>query len=147
MDPIVADAISCRSEVAILLRDSYAEGRIYTLAVPDAYPDFYRIPAEALSRIRQEFPVGGAWLEGPARISLFLYDNDTLVLYPYVMEGSRRERIRLHVKGAKALRIQPGAPWMRPENREIQPLYEKGDEAVFELASFPGRYELYQIIR
>ena len=123
----------------LLLRDPYAEGRIYSLTVPDAYPDFYRIHGTALSRIRQEFPVRGVWLEGPARISLFVYDNDTVILYPYVMEGVQRERIRLHVRGAAALRAQP-------ENREILPLYEKEGEAVFDLIAMPGRYTLYQIL-
>ena len=123
----------------LLLRDPYAEGRIYSLTVPDAYPDFYRIHGMALSRIRQEFPVRGVWLEGPARISLFVYDNDTVILYPYVMEGVQRERIRLHVRGAAALRAQP-------ENREILPLYEKEGEAVFDLIAMPGRYTLYQIL-
>ena len=124
----------------ILLRDPYADGRIYSLAVPDAYPDFYRLPAPVLSRIRQEFPAAGLWLEGPSRISLFPYDNDTVILYPYVMEGSQRERVRLHARGAAKL-------VSRPEGREIAPLYEKNGEAVFELEAVPGRYTLYQILR
>ncbi|MBQ8073958.1 MAG: hypothetical protein IJ231_09385 [Clostridia bacterium] len=124
----------------MLLRDPYADGRILSLAVPDAYPDFYRLPAEVLSRVRQEVPVNGVWLEGPARISLFLYDNDTLILYPYVMEGVQRTRVRLHVRGAKALILQP-------RGQELQPLYEKQGEAVFELVAMPGQYPLYQIKR
>ena len=126
----------------ILLRDPYADGRIYSLAVPDAYPDFYRFPAEVLSRIRQEFPVRGIWLEGPARISLFVYDNDTMVVYPYVMEGTQRERIRLHVKGARALTAKG---WNG--ETEISPLYERDGEAVFDLIAMPGRYAQYRILR
>ena len=87
----------------VLLKDVYCDSRLWTLAVPDAFPDFYRIPAEALSRIRQAMPVNGAWLEGGARISLFAYDNDTFLLYPYVIEGVQRSFVRLHVKGARAL--------------------------------------------
>ena len=126
----------------ILLRDPYADGRIYSLAVPDAYPDFYCFPAEVLSRIRQEFPVRGIWLEGPARISLFVYDNDTVVVYPYVMEGTQRERIRLHVKGARALTAKG---WNG--ETEISPLYERDGEAVFDLIAMPGRYAQYRILR
>ncbi len=124
----------------ILLRDDYCDGHLWTLAVPDAFPDFYAFPSEVLSRIRQAFPVGGVWLEGPARISLFPYDNDSLILYPYVMEGVQRETVRLHASGAKALTI-PGKPG------EIQPLYTCGEEAVFELEAEPGRFVLYQILR
>ena len=125
---------------AILSRDPYADGKIYSLAVPDAYPDFYRMPAEVLSRIRQELPVNGIWMEGPARISLFVYDNDTVIIYPYVMEGVQRERIRLHVAGALGLKLQP-------QDREIAPLYVKDGESVFDLIAMPGRYALYQILR
>ncbi|MBQ9251059.1 MAG: permease [Clostridia bacterium] len=125
---------------ALLLRDPYANGRILSLAIPDARPDLYHLPAPVLSRIRQEVPVGGVWLEGPARISLFLYDNDTLVVYPYVMEGVQRERIQLHVRDGKSLTE-------KPNGREIKPLYEKNGEAVFELVTMPGRYTLYQINR
>ncbi len=131
----------------ILLRDPYADGRILSLAVPDAMPDLYRLPAPVLSRIRQEMAVNGVWLEGPARISLFLYDNDSLILYPYVMEGARRERVRLHVRGAKALRMRTGRPGPAKDT-PMEPLYVTRDgEAVFELALTPGAYALWQIIR
>ena len=124
----------------ILLRDTYADSELLTLAVPDAHPDFYRLPAPVLSRIRQEVPVNGIWMEGPARISLFVYDNDTVILYPYVMEGVQRERIRLHVQGAKAVTAEPGG-------KRIEPLYEKNGEAVFDLIAMPGHYTLYRIER
>ncbi len=128
----------------ILLRDPYGDGRLWTLAVPDAYPDFYHMPAGALSRVRQAMPVNGMWLEGPARVSLFVYDNDTCVIYPYVMEGVQRTVVRLHVKGAKALTAfgEPGG-----RERRIEPLYTKNGEAVFELSAMPGRYVLYQAER
>ena len=125
----------------ILLRDDYMDGHLWTLAVPDAFPDLYAIPREALSRIRQAFPVKGVWLEGPARISLFMYDNDSFVVYPYVMEGVQREVIRLHVAGAKALRVTGR------RTVELQPLYTQGNEAVFEAEARPGQYVLYQIVR
>ena len=137
----VVKAANGEESYAILLRDDYMDGHLWTLAVPDAYPDLYAIPAEALSRIRQAVPVEGVWLEGPARISLFMYDNDTFVVYPYVMDGVQREVVRLHVKGATALRV----PGRRP--LELQPLYTRNGEAVFEVEAMPGRYVLYQILR
>ena len=125
----------------VLLEDVYCDGRLWTLAVPDAFPDFYQIPAEALSRIRQAMPVNGIWLEGGARISLFAYDNDAFVVYPYVMEGTQRSVVRLHVKGAKALTLPCQG------NERLEPLYIRGDEAVFEAEAMPGRYEIYRVER
>jgi hypothetical protein len=121
----------------LLLRDDYMDGRLWTLGVPDAFPDFYALPEPVLSRMRQAFPVEGIWLEGPARIGLFVYDNGTFILYPFVMEGVQRQIVRIHVKGASALRIP------RKES-VIQPLYRKGEDAVFELEAMPGRFTVYQ---
>ncbi len=124
----------------ILLRDHYGDGTLLTLALPDSRPDLYRLPDPVLSRIRQEIPVRGVWLEGPAKISLFVYDNDTVVLYPYVMDGVQRTRVRLHVKNGISLTPQPGG-------KRIEPLYIRGEEAVFDLIAMPGKYVLYQIER
>ena len=124
----------------ILLRDDYCDGHLWTLAVPDAFPQLYDLPAPVLSRIRQALPAGGAWLEGPSRISLFAYDNDSYIVYPYVMEGVQRQIIRLHVKDANAL-------YMPIRKKRLEPLYVQGDEAVFELAAMPGQYEVYQAVK
>ena len=126
----------------LLLKDNYQTGCLWTLTVPDAYPDFYRLPATVWNRIRQAFPVNGVWMEGTPRISLFVYDNDSLIVYPYVMEGVQRQVIRLHVRGAKALTI-PAAR----RQKAIEPLYTRGDEAVFEVNAVPGQYVLYHIER
>ena len=125
----------------LLLRDSYCDGRLWTLAVPDAFPEFYHIPAEALSRLRQAMPVKGVWLEGGARISLFVYDNDTFVVYPYVMDGVQRTVLRLHVKGARALTLPCAG------DRRIEPLYCREGEAVFEVEAMPGKFVLYRVER
>ena len=133
---------ACHEEesFALLLKDPVVKGCLWTITVPDAFPDFYHYPAEALSRIREEFPVKGIWLEGPARISLFVYDNDSFVIYPYVMEDVQTEMVRIHVEGAKEL-YNPAL------SREIRPLYCRGKEAVFEILTMPGRYVLYKIRR
>lgn len=124
----------------LLLRDYYGGGCLYTLTVPDAFPDFYRLPAPVLSRIRQLLAVEGLWLEGPARVSLFPYDNDAFILYPYVMEGTQRVRVRVHVQGADGL-------YDPIRKTRLEPLYIRQGEAVFELPVLPGRYLVFQILR
>ena len=136
----VVKAAHDEESFGILLRDDYCDGHLWTLAVPDAFPDVYRLPEPVLSRIRQQFPVNGVWLEGPARISLFIYDNDSFVVYPYVMEGVQRQVVRLHVQGASALTV-PG------RKQPLEPLYIRNGEAVFEVPAMPGQYILYQIVR
>ena len=138
----VVKAAHGEESYGLLLRDDYMDGHLWTLAVPDAFPDLYRLPAPVLSRIRQAFPVEGVWLEGPARISLFVYGNDSFVLYPYVMDGAQREEALLHVKGAKALTALNGK-----REKRIEPLYAEKGEAVFRVSALPGQYVLYTVER
>ena len=134
-------AIRGQESYGMLLRDTYGKGQLWTLTVPDAFSDLYRLPEEVLTRIRAEFPVGGVYLEGGAEISLFMYDNDAFIVYPYVDTGVQPSTIRLHVQGqAKALA-------MPVENREIAPLYHNAYETVFEVRANPGHYVLYRIQR
>lgn len=129
---------------ALLLRDSYCDSSLLTVTVPDAYPDFYRLPAPVLNRIRNEIPVNGVWLEAPSRISIFIYDNDTFIIYPYVMEGVQREIVRVHIAGAKSLERIGGK---QRDKRSVTPLYIKNDESVFEFPVLPGEYLMFRIER
>ena len=136
----VVKAAHDEESYGILLRDDYCGGHLWTLAVPDAFSDLYRLPAPVWSRIRQAVPVNGVWLEGPSRISLFVYDNDAFVLYPYVMEGVQRQVVRVHVQGACGLSV-PG------RKQPLEPLYVQNGEAVFEVPAMPGQYVLYRVLR
>ena len=129
---------------ALLLRDDYAYSTLWTVTVPDAYPDFYRMPAPVLSRIRQAVPVNGIWLEGLSRVSLFVYDNDSVILYPYVMDGVQQTKVRLHINGGRKLTAKGEGC---SDGQEAQPLHVKNGEAVFELPAVPGEYRLYKILR
>ncbi len=140
----VVKAAHGEESYALLLRDDYAYSTLWTVTVPDTYPDFYRMPAPVISRIRKAVPVNGIWLEGPSRVSLFVYDNDSVILYPYVMDGVQQTKVRLHVKGGRKLTVKGGE---RPDGREAEPLYVKDGEAVFELPAVPGEYKLYKILR
>ena len=125
----------------MLLRDTYGKGEMLTLAVPDAFSDLYRLPVDVLTRLRAALPVNGVHLECVSRISLFCYDNDAFIIYPYVDDGAQPSLGRIHVSGqVQALR-------MPVTGREVKPLCHTGAETVFEFRAMPGRYDLYHIIR
>lgn len=126
----------------MFLRDTYGKGEMWTLSVPDAYSQLYQLPEEVLTRIRAEFPVNGVYLEGGSEISLFMYDNDTFILYPYAEHGAKPCPVKLHVLGdAEALEI----PAMK--GREVKPLHKQWGETVFEWKCHPGQYVLFKIKR
>ena len=131
----------------LLLRDTYGKGQMMTLAVPDSFPDLYNLPEKALTRLRCEFPVSRVYLECGSGISLFAYDNDTFVIYPYATSEAQPAAIRVHVRGdAKALEMPVHRDWMTGKKTKVEPLYRKNGETVFEVPTKPGAYELYKII-
>ena len=107
--------------------------------MPDAYPDLYRFPGTVWNRIREAVPVRGVWMEAEPGISLFVYDDDTVIPYVYVMDGAQRQYVYLHAEHATELVTQSG--------KQIKPVRCSGGEAVFELEVIPGRYVLYRIVR
>ena len=132
----------------VLLRDTYGKGQIWTLAVPDNFPDFYKFPCRALTRIRREFPAGGVYLECRAGISLFPYDNGAFIVYPYATSAAQPATVLIHVQGdAEALEMPVAKHYVTGERIRLEPLYKKDGETVFEARTQPGRYDLYRIVR
>ena len=131
----------------VLLRDTYGKGQMLTLTVPDSFPDLYKLPGRALTRIRREFPAGRVYLECRAGISLFPYDNGTFIVYPYATSQAQPASIYIHVAGeAEALEMPVRKNPFTGEIGRIEPLYRKDGETVFQVRTQPGQYELYRII-
>ena len=90
--------------------------------------------------MRKEFAVNGIRMEGKGQISIFAYDNDTFVVYPYVDNNTYDSDITVCIKDAKAIaRLSDG--------KEIAPLYTENGEAIFRLRAEVGRFAGYRIIR
>ena len=124
----------------MLLRDYYGKGILYTLSVPDSYPDLYQFPESVLTRLRAEFPVKNIYAEGGNEISLFIYDNNTFIPYAYVDEGAKSCMVKIHVNGKANALADP-----LNEKIRIEPLYSSKTETVFDLRLVPGHYKLWKI--
>ena len=136
----VCKGIAEEEAYTLLARDTYGKGQMYTLVVPEAFSDLKHYPNLILNRMRKEFAVNGIYLEGDPMIGLFVYDNDTFVLYPYVDADTRDSDVFIHIEGAKGLRI-PGM------ERIIEPLYTRNSEAIFCLRASIGKFACYQVVR
>ena len=65
----------------ILLRDTYSKGMLFVLTIPDDFGNLYDYPAGALNVIRRAMSKDvGAYIEGPAKVAFFPYDNQTMVV-------------------------------------------------------------------
>ena len=71
-----AAVVSGECNFPLLLSDSYGDGCMYTLNVPDNFSDLYHLPGEVIGYITKcAAPHLPLYLESPAKHSTFLYDN------------------------------------------------------------------------
>ena len=89
----------------ILLRDTYSKGMLFVLTIPDDFGNLYDYPAGALNVIRRAMSKDvGAYIEGPSKVALFPYDNQTLVVENFNDEAvSLRVVINNKVNGLRNL--------------------------------------------
>jgi len=69
----------------ILHSADYSKGKFYVWTIPDNFVDLYNLPESVLNRLRQV--VAGhlnVRLEGPAKISLFVYDNHSFLVHSFL---------------------------------------------------------------
>ena len=65
----------------VLLRNAYSNGTLYVLTIPDDFGNLYDYPAGALNVIRRFMSKGlDLYLEAPAKVALFPYDNRTFIV-------------------------------------------------------------------
>ena len=65
----------------ILHKAKYTGGYLYVLTIPDDMGQLYDYPTAALTEIRRVMSQDlDFYLDGPAKVSLFLYDNHTLIV-------------------------------------------------------------------
>ncbi|MCR4739660.1 MAG: hypothetical protein K5886_05280 [Lachnospiraceae bacterium] len=141
----VCKALKDEESYTLFARDTYGDGEMYTLVVPEAFSDIQRYPEPVLNRMRQEFSVRGIRLEGPPMISLFVYDNDTFVIMSYADRNTYDADITVFIRKDEDEDIVLKTIMYE---REIKPLYvnERG-EAAFLLRAFSGKFEGCRIER
>jgi hypothetical protein len=88
------------SNHAVLLEHKYSKGKLYVLTIPDNFGQLYNYPEGVLNMIRKnisgDMPVH---LEAPSQISLFLFDNDTIIIESF-RETNTEVTIAVHKENA-----------------------------------------------
>jgi len=69
----------------ILIMDRYSKGILFVLTIPENFTDLYELPPQVVSSIKDyilgDFPVR---LDGPSKVSLFAYDNNTFIVESFL---------------------------------------------------------------
>jgi hypothetical protein len=129
-----------------LLHDAdYGGGHLYVWTIPDNPADLYALPAEALDAIRRVALQGlDVRMDGPAEVSLFLYDNGTLVVESFRDEATE---VSVVAKGAKALRdLETGEALSGQVIPEGQGFFRSPDagKTVIKVPVKPHSYRAFQ---
>ncbi|MBP1544864.1 MAG: hypothetical protein J6A16_12280, partial [Oscillospiraceae bacterium] len=136
----ICKAICEEDACTLLARDTYGKGQMYTMVLPDAFSDIKHLPQTVLSRMRRELCFNGVRLEAKGQISIFHYDNDAFVIYPYVDNDTYDSDITVCIKDAKYITSLS-------DSRRIEPLYTHNGEAYFKLRAQAGKFSAYSIAR
>ena len=111
------------------------KGRFFILTIPESFDDLYHLPREILSQIRRDMmddiPV---YLDAPAKICLFTYDNNTFIAKSYLPYLARYD-IVIKKAGARLFDLQSG--------KEL-PGYARDGTTVFEVLQQPRTYSVYR---
>ena len=84
----------------ILHRCIYSQGTLYVLTIPDDFGNLYDYPEGALNEIRRRMSRDmDLYLEGPAKVGLFLYDNMTVIV-----ENFNDEPVNVKLVGTAGLK-------------------------------------------
>ena len=105
------------------------------LTIPDNFADLYALPAPALDQIRRVVTKGlPVRLQGPSRVSLFAYDNDTYVVHSFL---DRMGSVELVADGRDVTLVDllTGA---------VVPGQPRGDATVFPVFLEPHSYRAYE---
>jgi hypothetical protein len=68
----------------LLHQANFMKGMLYLLVIPENFADLYNLPIEVLNKIRSVACKNiGITIEGPSKVSLFLYDNKTIAIHSF----------------------------------------------------------------
>lgn len=133
----------------IVLRSNYLNGNMYVLTIPDDMGNLYDYPAGALNEIRRILSKDlDVYIEGPSKVGLFTYDNNT-----FVVENFNDEAVEIRVVGdpAKVAQLQsllcdevlkpvPADPMMARWNRRAPA------RNSFRITLLPHSYKAYKYV-
>ena len=140
---------------SIMCYETYGKGRLTILSVPDMPSKIYELPSQVLTAIRQELEAGELWIDAPAGISVFTYDNKTFGVYSYTWDGCAPQEFTLYIKGEhKVLKRIPDSdvkfPWQPLEIpvKSVRPMSFRSKEIVSEFFGriAPGEFMFFEIL-
>jgi hypothetical protein len=131
----------------MVVRAQYSKGNLYVVTIPDDFGNLYDLPTGVLNFLRQTLSKDLEFrIDAPAKVSLFLYDNGTLIVEsfldtPVTIQINAKEGIEqiTDMLSGAVIDKQP-APPVSPFMRRF-----RGDDKnnVFRVTLMPHSYRVF----
>ncbi|MBN1118695.1 MAG: hypothetical protein JXA77_15900 [Bacteroidales bacterium] len=133
----------------VLHQGKYANATLYVLTIPENFADLYHLPVEVLNTLRENICKNqDLILEGPSKVSLFLYDNNT-----FVVESFNNETVKVKIvmkektEALKDISTQEEIESeVRPEVKFWGKVYAP-EKYVYNLKISPHSFRAFQIVK
>ncbi len=138
--PLIA-AMQGDNALPFLLKSKYGQGELQVLAVPDNYSDIYHLPSEVLNELRKLWSKEqGIYLEGESQVSLFLYDNNRLIVESFLTYDIN---VQLHLEKNNVKLKDLIKDKIISGHQKIK---NKSKKTIFDIDIEPGTYRCFKII-
>lgn len=125
----------------MLLRAPYSKGNLYVMTIPDDYGNLYDLPEGVLNAYRRVLSQDlDMYIEGPAKVSLFLYDNDT-----FIVESFRDEPVTIRLVTNK--KIEAVKDMLEGSLVEKLPENQRDHANRYLITLMPHSYKVYEVAK
>ncbi|WP_233552054.1 hypothetical protein [Parabacteroides sp. AF48-14] len=125
----------------MLLRAPYSKGNLYVMTIPDDYGNLYDLPEGVLNAYRRVLSQDlDMYIEGPAKVSLFLYDNGT-----FIVESFRDEPVTIRLVTNK--KIEAVKDMLKGTLVEKLPENQQDHANRYLITLMPHSYKVYEVAK
>ncbi|MCD7850782.1 MAG: hypothetical protein LUH63_14240 [Parabacteroides sp.] len=125
----------------MLLRAPYSKGNLYVMTIPDDYGNLYDLPEGALNAYRRILSQDlDMYIEGPSKVSLFLYDNGT-----FIVESFRDEPVTIRLVTNK--KIEAVKDMLEGSRVEKLPESQRDHANRYLITLMPHSYKVYEVAK
>lgn len=125
----------------MLLRAPYSKGNLYVMTIPDDYGNLYDLPEGVLNAYRRILSQDlDMYIEGPSKVSLFLYDNGT-----FIVESFRDEPVTIRLVTNK--KIEAVKDMLEGSRVEKLPESQRDQANRYLITLMPHSYKVYEVAK
>ena len=125
----------------MLLRAPYSKGNLYVMTIPDDYGNLYDLPEGVLNAYRRILSQDlDMYIEGPSKVSLFLYDNGT-----FIVESFRDEPVTIRLVTNK--KIEAVKDMLKGTLVEKLPENQRDHANRYLITLMPHSYKVYEVAK